>query len=175
MLEGARRFIMVEGVNKAQPLIKELLRGAVAGGNRMMDVPQPRYLSYWAGLGVRRVVLRRNAQTEERSTENVCQHFHLVNPPGLDFCGLSFCLSKTGHATPIPLSRFRFRSVGSVLICRTLPTCGSPTGVEKRGCLSERRGSGRMVGYPEVTILPNHKFRVARHRTTGRCTSHWSP
>jgi len=46
MTKRSRRFIVVEGVDEAQPLIKEFLRFWVTGCYRMMKIAQSRHQSH---------------------------------------------------------------------------------------------------------------------------------
>ncbi len=85
VLERARRLVMVEGINKAQSLIKELLRLRIVSGNRVMEIAQPRHQRDRVGLPMRGMILRRRAQTEQSTAQHLRQNFHLVNPPEFNF------------------------------------------------------------------------------------------
>ena len=85
MLERPRRLVMVKGINKAQPLIKELLRLRIVRGNRVMEIAQSRHQRDRVGLHVRGMILRRRAQAEQSTAQHLRQNFHLVNPPEIQF------------------------------------------------------------------------------------------
>jgi hypothetical protein len=89
MLKRTRRFIVVEGVDKAQSLVKKLLRLRIVRGNRVMEIAQPGYERDRTGLGVRGgmggMVLCCRAQTKAYHADNVSQNSHLVNPPDFSF------------------------------------------------------------------------------------------
>jgi hypothetical protein len=82
MLKGTRRFVVIEAVDKAQSLVKELLRLRIVRGNRVMEIAQPGHERHRTGFGVGRgvgsVVLRCHGQAEKYCAHNGSQNFHLV-------------------------------------------------------------------------------------------------
>ena len=55
MLKRARRFIVIESVDKSQALVEKFLGLRVLCRNRVMEIPQPAHQRYRTGLGSRRV------------------------------------------------------------------------------------------------------------------------
>ena len=67
VLERSCRLVMIEGINKAQPLIKKLLRLRIMRGNRVMKIAQARHQRDRVSLCVRGMILRHRAQAEQNT------------------------------------------------------------------------------------------------------------
>jgi hypothetical protein len=78
MLEGARSFIVIKGVDKAESLIEELLGFRIPRGHRMVEVAQSSHERHGMTRSLMRVVLGRYGEATHSSAKNCGQSFHLV-------------------------------------------------------------------------------------------------
>ena len=69
---------MIEGIDEAQALVKELLRLRTVGGNRVVKIAQSGHDRDRTDLHVRGMILRRYAQAQQSTAQQVRQNSHLV-------------------------------------------------------------------------------------------------
>ena len=80
VLKRPRRLVVIEGINKAQALVEELLRLRIAGGNRVVKIAQVRHLSDGVGLRVGGMILGSRTQAKRGTAQHLRQNFHLGQP-----------------------------------------------------------------------------------------------
>jgi hypothetical protein len=78
MLKRTRSLVMVEAVNKSQPLVKKLLRLRILRGDRVMQVAEAGYEGDGVSLSMRLMILRGGASANQNSAQKVSQKLHLV-------------------------------------------------------------------------------------------------
>ena len=86
MLERPSRFVVIEGIDKAQSLIEKLLRFEIVSGNRVMKVSETGHQRDRMSLRrVGSVILRDGTRTQQNTAQHIRQNSHLVIPPACDF------------------------------------------------------------------------------------------
>ena len=103
MLKRPCGLVMIEAIDKAQTLVKELLRLRIVRGNGVMKIAQSGHQSDGMSLGmsVGRMILCRRAQAQQSTAQQMRQSFHLVRPPDFKIEIRTLATGKRLRETPL--------------------------------------------------------------------------